>query len=278
MRTTRSVVLLVTLAIIGLTVAPVTSGVVASTFAATDSEGSQSASTNASVGTTMQASAADASNAIESELFETAYERADNETRATLVSDRTAELEAKVAALENERAQLEANRDQLSRGAYRSQLSRLTVQLAGLERSIDRTERRAEEVNVAEDRLASLHQDVTAIRQNTSTQAGPGVAAVARGVAGKGPDATGPPTDSGLDTTQSPGDGPDDRPSKADSTDQRSDRSGDTQSAETPADRSSENTDDGASTENSNDDASTENSNDDASTGSGPPQGANADK
>src|SRR6056297_2520350 len=106
MRTTRSVALLVALAIIGLTVAPDTSGVVASTFTEADAEETQSTSTNTSVGTMMQASAADASNGIESELFETAYERADDEQKATLVSDRAAELEAKATALEAERAAL----------------------------------------------------------------------------------------------------------------------------------------------------------------------------
>ncbi|MFA9415038.1 hypothetical protein [Natrinema sp. HArc-T2] len=261
MRTTRSVALLVTLAIVGLslTVAPVTSGVVASSFTATGPNGAQSASTNASVGTLMQASAADASNGIETELFETAYERADNESKATLVSDRTAELEAKVAALEAERATLEANREQLSEGAYRSQLSRLTVQLAGLERSIERTERRAEAVGVAEARLATLQQDVTMVRQNTSKQAGPGVATVARGVAGNAPSdvPAGPPDERSPDTTQSPGNGHDNRPSETGSSDQSSDRP-----AATPADSSMDKSNSGSR----------------SATGSGDSRGADASK
>ncbi|ELZ25235.1 hypothetical protein [Natrinema limicola] len=243
MRTTRSVALLVTLAIVGLTVAPVTSGVVASTFTAADSDETQSASTNASVGTMMQASAADTSNAIETELFETAYERTDTERKATLVSDRTAELEEKVAALEAERKQLKANRDQLSQGAYQSQLSRLTVQLAALEQSIERTERHAAEVGVAQDRLVDLQRDVAAVRQNTSKQARPGVAAVAQGIASNDPSnvSTGPPSERGPDTEQSSAGGPDDRPSKASPADQPSEGNSATQPSESSsADQPSE--------------------------------------
>jgi len=243
MRTTRSVALLVTLAIIGLTVAPVTSGVVAGTFTAADTDETQSASTNASVGTMMQASAADTSNAIETELFETAYERTDTENKATLVSDRAAELEEKVATLEAEREQLNANREQLSQGAYQSQLSRLTVQLAALERSIERTERRAAEVGVAEDRLVDLQRDVAAVRQNTAKQARPGVAAVAQGIASNAPSdvPTGPPSERGPDTEQSPAGGLDDNPSKASPAEQPSEGNSATQPSESSsADRQSE--------------------------------------
>ncbi len=254
MRTTRSVALLMALAIIGLIIVPVT-GSVASTLAATDAEKTQSTATNTSVGTLMQASEADASNGIESELFETAYERADTERKATLVSDRTAELEEKVAALEAEREQLKANREQLSQGAYQSQLSRLTVQLAALERSIERTERRAEEVGVAEARLTTLRQNVTASRQHVSMQAGPSVAAVARGMADTGPAdvATGPPSERGPDTEQSPANGPENRPSAADSTDQQSERPAETQPSEsTSAAPSKSNAKDGESPDTSN--------------------------
>src|SRR6056297_3627477 len=91
MSITRSVALLMALAIVGLIVVAVT-GSVAGSLAVADAEQPHSTSANASVGTVMQASAADASSGIESELFETAYERADTERKATLVGDRTAEL------------------------------------------------------------------------------------------------------------------------------------------------------------------------------------------
>jgi len=130
MRRTRSVALLVTLTVVGLTVALLASGAVANTFAAADAGGSQSDSTNASVGTVMQASAADTANGVESGMFDAAYERADNESRAAVVSERTDALETKVTALENERVALESRRGELSTGAYRSQMARLTVQIA----------------------------------------------------------------------------------------------------------------------------------------------------
>lgn len=212
MRRTRSVALLVTLTIVGLTVALLASGAVANTFATADAGGTQSDSTNASVGTVMQASAADTANGVESGMFDAAYERADNESRAAVVSERTADLEAKVTALENERATLESRREELSTGAYRSQMARLTVQIASLERTIERTESRADEAGIGRDRLAELRGNATAIRQAASEQAGPDVAAVARGVAGGGPpaDDAGPPADRGGPTgDESPGTGPD---------------------------------------------------------------------
>jgi len=138
MRRTRSVALLVTLTVVGLTVALLASGAVANTFAAADAGGSQSDSTNASVGTVMQASAADTANGVESGMFDAAYERADNESRAAVVSERTDALETKVTALENERVALESRRGELSTGAYRSQMARLTVQIA-FPRADDRT-------------------------------------------------------------------------------------------------------------------------------------------
>ena len=198
MRRTRSVALLVTLSVVGLTVALLASGAVASTFAAADAGGAQSDSTNASVGTVMQASAADTENGVESGMFDAAYERADNESRAAVVSERTDALEAKVTALENERETLESQREELSTGAYRSQMARLTVQIASLERTIERTESRADEAGIGRDRLAELRGNATAIRQAASEHAGPDVAAVARGVAGDGPpDDAGPPADRG---------------------------------------------------------------------------------
>lgn len=201
MTTTRSVALLVTLTVVGLTVAPLASGAVMGTLAGTESpQSNQSETENASVGTLMQANAADTENTVESEMFDAAYETADNDSRAAIVSDRTAELADQVSALETERDTLRDERENLSPGEYRSRMAKLTVEIASLERSIDKTERRASEVGVNETELEELRGDARTIRRNASADAGPGTAAVARGLSNSskspGIDA-GPPDDRG---------------------------------------------------------------------------------
>lgn len=199
MTTTRSVALIAALAVVGLTIAPLASGAVASAFTAAETGQSETETTNASVGTLMQASAADTSNTVESGMFEAAYENADNDSREAVVRDRTAELEERLATLEAERDALAEQRGNLSRGEYRSRMAKLTVEIASLERSIERTEHRAAEVGVGESRLAALRENAAAIRRNASERAGPGTATVARGLTGDdSPGAgAGPPADSG---------------------------------------------------------------------------------
>lgn len=228
MTPTRSVALVAALAVVGLTIAPLASGAVASALAATETGQSETETTNASVGTLMQASAADTSNTVESGMFEAAYENADNDSRDDVVRDRTAELEERVATLEAERDALRDQRGTLSRGEYHSRMAKLTVEIASLERSIERTERRATELGVAESRLADLRGNAAAIRQNASEQAGPSATAVARGLSdsadtpggGAGPQGDpGPPTDSatpGNETNGQPGTPPADRGPPAD--------------------------------------------------------------
>ncbi|WP_245800575.1 hypothetical protein [Natrinema saccharevitans] len=198
MTTTRSVALLVALAV-GLTVAPLASGAVVSPFAEPAVGQNESVAGNASVGTLLQASAADTESTVDSEQFEAALENADNESR--LLTDRAAELESRSADLEAERERLEADYENgtVTKGAYRSRMSKLTIELASLERSIERTERHAAEAGVATDRLAELRGNVTAAREAASERGGPGVRGVARGLANGGgpPDDAGPPGEGG---------------------------------------------------------------------------------
>ncbi|WP_226005664.1 hypothetical protein [Natrinema salinisoli] len=202
MTTTRSVALLVTLTVVGLTIAPLASGAVVGSLVAepTQSDQSETTTTNASVGTLMQANAADTENTVESEMFDAAYETADNDSRAAVVSDRTAELDDRLSELEAERETLRDERENLSRGEYRSRMAKLTVEIASLERSIDRTAHRASEAGVNETELEELRGDAQSIRQNASADAGPGTAAVARGLSksNKSPGVgAGPPDDRG---------------------------------------------------------------------------------
>ncbi|WP_408959312.1 hypothetical protein [Natrinema sp. 74] len=208
MTTTRSVAVLVALAVVGLTVAPLASGAVVSSFTAAETGQSETATTNASVGTLMQASAADTKNAVETGMFDAAYETADNESRAEVVRDRTATLEAQLDGLKADRAELRNQSEKLSRGEYRARMAKLTVEIASLERSIERTERRAAEVGVSEDRLAELRNTAATMRKNTASNAGPGAAAVARGLSKRNgpPDGAGPPDAHGPPSS-TPGNG-----------------------------------------------------------------------
>ncbi|WP_241432748.1 hypothetical protein [Natrinema pellirubrum] len=210
MTTTRSVALLVALAV-GLTVAPLASGAVVSPFAEPAAGQNESVSGNASVGTLLQASAADTESTVDSEQFEAALENTANESR--LLTDRTADLESRLADLEAERDRLEADYENgtITKGAYRSRMAKLTVELASLERSIERTERHATEAGVAADRLADLRGNASAARQSAVERGGPGVRGVARGLANGG----GPPGDRGGSNgpaadpgKESPGNGP----------------------------------------------------------------------
>jgi hypothetical protein len=207
MTTTRSVALLVTLTVVGLTVAPLASGAVVGSLTGAEPAQSgqpESGATNASVGTLMQANAADTENTVESEMFDAAYETADNESRAAIVSDRTAELEGQLTELEAERDTLRDERENLSQGEYRSRMAKLTVEIASLERSIDRTERRASEVGVNETELRELRGNARSIRRNVSADAGPGTAAIARGLSksnGSPGVGAGPPDDRGPGAT-----------------------------------------------------------------------------
>lgn len=196
MSTTRAVFLLV-IAVVGLTIAPLASAAVVSTLGTGEESGE--AESNATVSTFMHASAADAENTVESELFAVKYANADNESRAALVQERTDELEAELDALEAEREALREQKDELSKGQYRARMTKLTVDITALERSIERTKPRAKETGVGQHRLDTLGK-------NVSELAGPEVARAANGIPGferapgQGPmgDDRGPGSDRGI--------------------------------------------------------------------------------
>lgn len=192
--TTRSVAVLVLVAVVGLAIAPFASGAVVTAPAADDGTESEP---NASVSTFMQASTADAENTIDAEMFAAKYNGSDNESRETLVLERTGELDERVERLEAEREALREQQDDLHPGEYRARMTQLTVEIRALEREIDRTERRANETGVDTDRLDEL-------RDNAANLSGPEVAEIARGLAGVDePPGRGPP-----DGTPGNGNGP----------------------------------------------------------------------
>ncbi|WP_265110121.1 hypothetical protein [Halosolutus halophilus] len=187
MSSRRAVALLVLATVVGLTIAPIGSGAVAS--AITEDESSDETETNTTVSTFVQASTADAENSIEEGMVEARYETADNETKAEIVAERTDELEDSLEDLETEREALRDQRDEMSHGQYQARLARLTVEIIGLEQAIEKNGPRAAETGVDEERLRTL-------KNNASELAGKEVAEMARGMVG--PDRVpgqGPPDD-----------------------------------------------------------------------------------
>lgn len=192
----RGIVLFVVAVAFGLAVAPLASAavmIVDDGSSADDGGDDPTPGANGSeVSTFMQSSSADADTAVEAELFEAAFEAADEDERADVVRDRIERLEARAAALEAEREALDA--DELNEVAYEARMTRFAVQLAALEESIEATERRAENTTgVDADGLAEL-------RSNASELGGQEVAEIARNLAG-----VSPPGQSGAPSENAPG-------------------------------------------------------------------------
>ncbi|WP_440770048.1 hypothetical protein [Natronorubrum sp. DTA28] len=192
MRTSRSVAFLVLVAIVGLTVAPIASGAVVGTLTDdSDSEGESSDEVNTDVSAFMQSVATDTDRSVESGMHDSRFEAADDDRRADIVLERTADLEDRHADLEAEREELEERKDDLHRGEYQARMAQVTVEIQSLERAIDRTEQQATETDVDDERL---DERLGELRENAATLSGPEVAEIARGLGG--PDGTpggGPP-------------------------------------------------------------------------------------
>jgi len=204
MTISRSIGVLVLIAIVGLTIAPATSGAVVGAFA--DSAGADSgddaSATNGSISTFMQSSAADTESTVDSEMFEARYDAADNESRNEIVLDRTADLEEQLETLEEKRETLEKGDEIHHRGEYQAKMTQLTVEIRALERSIDGTEKRALEAGVDEERLEEL-------RTSAKDLEGPEITEIAHRLAGPNGTLDGSsPADAG-NQTQSDGNGDD---------------------------------------------------------------------
>lgn len=177
MNSARSVPLLVAILLVGLAVSPVASGTFASAGVDDASNEQREADVERGVTAFMQSSAADTATTVESEMFEARYEAADDETRERLVDERVDELAARYETLERERELLRDRGDELSTPQYQARMTRLTVEIAALERSIAQTKPVAADNEVGVDRLESLESDVAAL-------GGEQIAAVATEVVG----------------------------------------------------------------------------------------------
>ena len=186
MATTRAVALAALIVLCGATIAPVAvalEGGFAGLGDGSSDEPDDERPMGTEVSAFMQSTAADSSASVDQRLFAGAYERADGEARGAVVDERVDRLEERLAALEAERDELREREGELNPVAYDARMSRLAVQIDGLERAIDDVESR----DVDDERLEAL-------RDRTANASGPEVAAAAQGLSGVDPP-RGPPGD-----------------------------------------------------------------------------------
>ena len=117
-------------------------------------------SMGAEISAFMQSSASEADGAVEDGMFEAEYdERPDD--RATLVENRTGDLQSDLADLRERRQELRENRDEMSQVEYRARMSRLVSDIRSLERSVNRTEPLAEAAGVDTTALRTTRNDAS---------------------------------------------------------------------------------------------------------------------
>jgi len=157
---------------------------------------------------------------LASRTFGQRVARADsNDSRAAVVGDEVADLQARLDELRAERARLRTAYDNgtISQGEYRARAARVHAEQRALQRRANHTERVAGELPAGTLRANGVN--VTAlrtIRTEARNLTGPEVAAVARNIAGQnpggglGPDRAGPPGVVGNRTDGGPRSGPGD--------------------------------------------------------------------
>ncbi|USZ71156.1 hypothetical protein [Natronosalvus halobius] len=201
MTATRTVVCLVAVAVVGLLVAPAVTAAGGLGSLASESE-SATAENSSTMGeemsTFMQASSVSTTHAVDDGMFEAAFQNASEERRAALIAERTDKHNSTIADLKEEYRTLQEQKDELHPGEYNVRMARLTVELASVDDSINRTERRAADAGVNTTAIQTL-------RANASELAGPEVAERAKQIAGIDPP-RGPPDHAGGQNG-SPGNG-----------------------------------------------------------------------
>ncbi|MFO7925707.1 MAG: hypothetical protein ACQET5_00290 [Halobacteriota archaeon] len=139
------------------------------------------ASLGADISSFMQASDVETADNVEEGRFEVAMNRTeDSDERRALIRARQARLEERSERLRSQRETLGETPDVRNR----SVATGISIGAAGLERSVNETERRAQAADVPTERFSELRESARAVR-------GPDVAGLARGV-GRPPNA-GPP-------------------------------------------------------------------------------------
>ncbi|MFC7237353.1 hypothetical protein ACFQS4_03835 [Saliphagus sp. GCM10025317] len=201
MTATRTVVCLVAVAVVGLLVAPAvaaTGGLVSLASEGESTTAENSSTMGEEVSTFMQTSSVSTTHAVDDGMFEAAFQNASEERRAALIAERTEEHNSTIAELKEEYRTLQEQKGELHPGEYNVRMARLTVELASVDDSINRTERRAADAGVNTTAIQTL-------RANASELAGPEVAERAKQIAGIDPP-RGPPDHAGGQNG-SPGNG-----------------------------------------------------------------------
>lgn len=160
-------------------------GAAVGTAGATAEDGDD-ASLGTEISSFMQASSAETATEVDDGRFEAAMNRTDDDAdRRALIEERQAVLEANGERLRAQRETVGAASDVRNR----SLATRVVVGAAGLERSVNGTERAATEAGLDTERLAE-------IRANARDMRGEDVADLARGLAGpSGVPGSGPPAE-----------------------------------------------------------------------------------
>lgn len=178
--------IVVFVAVAGMLVLGVATGPVA---AATPAD---NASLGSDISSFMQASRVETADDVEEGRFEAAMNRTDDpDERRALIQARQARLEERSERLSSQRETPGETPDVRNR----SVATRISVGAAGLERSVNATERRAQAADVPTERLSEL-------RENARTIRGPDVAELARGVGP--PQNAGPPDGSSAENRPGP--------------------------------------------------------------------------
>ncbi|WP_312911183.1 hypothetical protein [Natronosalvus caseinilyticus] len=201
MTATRTVVCLVAVAVVGLLVAPAvaaTGGFGSFTSQSESTTAENSSTMGEEVSTFMQTSSVSTTHAVDDGMFEAAFQDASEERRAELIAERTEKHNSTIADLKEEYRALQEQKDDLHPGEYNVRMARLTVELASVDDSINRTEQRAADAGVNTTAIQTL-------RANASELAGPEVAERAKQIAGIDPP-RGPPDHAGGQNG-SPGNG-----------------------------------------------------------------------
>ncbi|WP_225335062.1 hypothetical protein [Halomicrobium urmianum] len=154
----------------------------------TPSEVGESAGLGDELTAFMQSSAAEANDSVESGMWRSAFESADESERARLATNRTERLADRLERLRERNRTLTARYENgsIDRSAYLAQVSQLSGRMAALRSSVNDTDQAAEAAGVDPPGLERLRSDA----RNAT---GPEVNGVARGLtAGGGPPADAP--------------------------------------------------------------------------------------
>ncbi|WP_256393335.1 DUF7096 domain-containing protein [Natronoarchaeum rubrum] len=150
---------------------------------ATDGNGTGEPSVGVQISSFMQTSTTNATSEVESGMFEAEYKRANN--RTAVVEKRANRIERQIAQLRDRKQDLAEREGELNEVAYTAQMSRIVSEIGSLERQINGTAAKADDVGIDAEQFDRMRANVSELR-------GPKVQAATDAIPGRGP-----PTDRG---------------------------------------------------------------------------------